>query len=253
MFLWHFAKTVAADARMKSNISNDIPAIIMKAVLAFKALVKDAYVARMDVTDYVAERTSYFQDVLKEMDTSMSMRLFFGSSSTLLCHPAAFVRRDDLNEAYTLWCQKFTHKPQPWNTDNVADAISHLESKEKTNRAGSRWDKPFSLLPKNDVGYPKPGTSERCYFGFGLHDVVLKNQYRGRPPVDNPFGETSRQRDRAAENREAAKMAAEVDRLNQQIQADLRAERAARHGPEEDEHDDQHPEENGRPMATRFL
>ena len=238
---------------MKSNIQDDIPAIIMKAVLAFKSLVKDAFVARLDVTDYVAERTSYFQDVLKEMDTAMSMRIFFSTPGKLLCHPAAFVRVSDLSDAYKQWCTDTSHKPQPWNADNVADALSHLESKEKTNRAGNKWQKQFLLLPKNDVGHPKPGTSERCYFGVGLHDVVLKNQYKGRLPIDNPFD--PRQRDRAAENRETAKMAQEVDRLNQQIQADLRAERGAQYsGPEEDPRDDDDDQPaDGMPMATRFL
>lgn len=38
----------------------------MKTVLAFNALVKDAYLAGLDVTDYIAARPSSFQDVLKE-------------------------------------------------------------------------------------------------------------------------------------------------------------------------------------------
>lgn len=170
VFLWQFTKLISADSRLQSKILHDIPVIIMKAVLAFKALVKDAHLAGLDVTDYVAERTSYFQDVLKEMDTDMTLRRFFSASGKVACHPLARVSRSELSSAYTQWCQDTHHKPQQWNADNVTDALGHMETKFRTNRAGNSWQETFQLQPKNDVGTPEPGGSERFYWGIGIYE-----------------------------------------------------------------------------------
>lgn len=228
VFLWQFTKLVSADSHLRSNIEKDIPAIIVKAVLAFKALVKDAHVAGMDVTDYVAERTSYFQDVLKEMDTDMTLRRFFSASGKVACHPLARVSRSELSSAYTQWCQDTHHKPQQWNSDNVADALGHMETKSRTNRHGNTWQEQFQLQPKNDVGTPEPGGSERYYWGIGIYEDVVRLYPGNQMPPDNPMHATSRQIQQQAEQRDATSMAASITARRHRLDEAARAERARR-------------------------
>lgn len=226
VFLWQFTKLITADSRLESRILHDIPAIIMKAVLAFKALVKDAYLAGMDVTDYVSERTSYFQDVLKEMETDMTLRRFFSASGKVACHPLARVSRVELSNAYTVWCQETHHKPQPWNSDNVADALGHMETKFRTNRNGNSWQETFQLQPKNDVGQPEPGGSERFYWGIGIYEDVVRLYPDNQMPPDNPMHATSRQIQQQTEQREATQMASRVTARRRRLEETARAERA---------------------------
>ncbi len=245
VFLWLFTKLVSADSRLQSKIMDDIPAIIMKAVLAFKALVKDAHLAGMDVTDYVAERTSYFQDVLKEMDTDMTLRRFFSGSGKVACHPLARVSRSELSSAYTQWCQDTHHKPQQWNSDNVADALSHMETKFRTNRNGNSWQETFLLQPKNDVGTSEPGGSERFYWGIGIYEDVVKLYPDNQMPPDNPMHATSRQIQQQAEQRQATLMASSVTARRQRQEDAARAERARRAAPSDPV--------GAADMANRFL
>ena len=245
VFLWLFTKLIAADSRLQSKILKDVPAIIMKAVLAFKALVKDAFLAGLDVTDYVAQRTSYFQDVLKEMDTDMTLRRFFSASGKVACHPLARVSRSELSNAYSQWCGDTHHKPQQWNADNVADALSHMETKFRTNRAGNTWQETFQLQPKNDVGTPEPGGSERFYWGIGIYEDVVRLYPDGQMPPDNPMHATSRQIQQQAEQREASAMAARVTGLRQRRENAARNERMRRATAEEPASDAD--------MAHRFI
>lgn len=206
----------------------------MKAVLAFKALVKDAHIGGMDVTDYVAERTSYFQDVLKEMDTDMTLRRFFSASGKLACHPLAYISRSDISSAYTQWCTDTHHKPQQWNADNVADALAHMETKMRTNRHGNTWGEQFALLPKNDVGAPMAGRSERFYLGIGLYEEVVRLYPDGQMPPDNPMHATSRQVQQQAEQRAALHAADRITQGRRRLETDRRAQREARHAPGDD-------------------
>ena len=245
VFLWQFAKQVPADSHLKSNILENIPAVIMKAVLAFKALVKDAHLAGLDVTDFVAERTSYFQDVLKEMDDSMNLRKFLGTCQSLACHPEASISVTDLIALYKQWCTDRSHKPQQWNADNVADALGHLETKCRTNRAGNQWGETFQILPKNDVGCTAPGGFEHFYWGVGLTAQVAAMYDDGQMPADNPMHHTSRQLQQRAVNREATQMAADVTARNNARRSRRASERAGRGAPAEPVSDAH--------MATRFL
>ena len=248
VFLGQFTKLISADSRLQSKILHDIPVIIMKAVLAFKALVKDAHLAGLDVTDYVAERTSYFQDVLKEMDTDMTLRRFFSASGKVACHPLARVSRSELSSAYTQWCQDTHHKPQQWNADNVTDALGHMETKFRTNRAGNSWQETFQLQPKNDVGTPEPGGSERFYWGIGIYEDVVRLYPDNQMPADNPMHATSRQIQQQAEQREATLMASRITARRRRREEAARAERAGRQSPADPEDPT-----NAADMATRFI